>query len=436
MPAPIPIDIPLTQPAPAPLLVFLLVVSFLLHILFVLLMVGGSILTVAFEIKGLRSPVWDRLAKEVAATITVNKSLAVVLGVAPLLVINTLYTVYFYSANALTGTAWLMILPMVILAFLLSYAHKYTWESLAGRRGLHLSLAIGSAALFLAIPLIFLANINLMLYPERWGEIHGFLSALMIPNVLPRYFHFVAASVAVSSLFMVWYAGRSRFAPDDLFETLGRDDALRAFYTVAFAATAAQLFFGPLLYVTLPARAVSWPQTFVILIGASAAGVALWWLWREIASEDPQVGKRFWPIAGVLFVTVVFMATGRHMVRENALAAHRALVVAKTNAYRGELQSTRNFLIIPGGLKGGRVSPGEAVFRRVCSACHAPQTRLVGPPLSEIAQIYKGNPAGIVSWAKNPGKKRADYPPMPPQALPDPDLAAVADYILGPGLAQ
>ena len=76
---------------------------FLLHILFVNLMVGGSLLTLAYEIRGLRRPELDQLAREIAATVTVNKSLAVVLGVGPLLAINVLYTLYFYTANSLTG---------------------------------------------------------------------------------------------------------------------------------------------------------------------------------------------------------------------------------------------------------------------------------------------------------------------------------------------
>jgi cytochrome c len=100
---PVPNDIPLELPLPEWLLVVLLIVSFLAHIVFVNVMVGGSILTLWGQIKGLKNKDYDVFAHEVAKTITVNKSIAVVLGVAPLLCINTLYTVYFYSANALTG---------------------------------------------------------------------------------------------------------------------------------------------------------------------------------------------------------------------------------------------------------------------------------------------------------------------------------------------
>ena len=125
---PLPKDIPLEFPLPEWLLVTLLVVSFLAHIVFINLMLGGSILTLWAQIKGLKNKDYDIYAHEIAKTITVNKSMAVVLGVAPLLSINTLYTVYFYSANALTGFAWIMIIPLVTIAFLLTYLHKYLYH--------------------------------------------------------------------------------------------------------------------------------------------------------------------------------------------------------------------------------------------------------------------------------------------------------------------
>ena len=114
---PVPKDIPLPLPVPEWLLIFLLVLSFGLHIIFVNLMVGGTLLTFFAQIKGLREPDYDTLAHEIAKTITVNKSLAVVLGVAPLLTINTLYTIYFYTANSLTGLFWIAIIPLVTVAF-------------------------------------------------------------------------------------------------------------------------------------------------------------------------------------------------------------------------------------------------------------------------------------------------------------------------------
>lgn len=73
---------------------------------------------------------------------------------------------------------------------------------------------------------------------------------------------------------------------------------------------------------------------------------------------------------------------------------------------------------------------GEKVFKSTCIVCHAVDKRLVGPPIQEIAVLYKDNPAGIAAWAKAPGKKRPDYPPMIAVPLPEDDLKAAGSYML------
>jgi cytochrome c len=124
---PIPRDIPLSLPAPAGLLQVAIIIFFALHIVFVNLTLGGALLTYYFERLGLKrgEEKFDKLARLIAGTITVNKSLAVVLGVGPLLVMNALYSAYFYTSYALTGAAWIVIIPAAMSAFLLLYWHKY-----------------------------------------------------------------------------------------------------------------------------------------------------------------------------------------------------------------------------------------------------------------------------------------------------------------------
>jgi len=429
MDIPVPKDIPLGLPAPMLLLEVLAVVSFLAHILFACLMVGGSLSTLVLEAAGGRRPEYLRLARMVGKTITVNKSLAVVLGVAPLLILNTLYTVWFYSANALTGTAWMLVVPLVIAAFLISYVHEYTWDRLAERRGLHLCLAAASAALFAFIPLIFLANINLMLYPEHWGKVTGLLTALALPNVLPRYLHFMTASVALTALFLVWWSGRPGVS-EEVFGEMKRAGARRLFYSVALAATAAQILFGPLLYLTLPAHTLSWEMTLVIAGGLALMFLVLWLLWREVEARDEVIGRRLRPVVAVLALLVLLMGTARHMVRETAIDPHREQVSARTSRYMARVHEAQDYAVIPGGLGGEALAPGEALFRRTCAACHAPDRRLVGPPLTEIAALYAGDPEGIVSWSLAPGRKRADYPAMPAQNLPEEDLRTIAAFVL------
>ncbi|MBN2775097.1 MAG: hypothetical protein JXR31_12650, partial [Prolixibacteraceae bacterium] len=279
---PVPKDIPLPLPMPEWILVVILIFSFLLHILFINLMVGGSILTFWYELKGIKEKKYDTFALEIAKTVTVNKSLAVVLGVAPLLSINVLYTIYFYSANALTGNMWISIVPWVAAAFLIVYLHKYTWDKLSSNKALHLSiLAIGVLS-FLLIPFIFLTNINLMLFPEEWGNVKGFTEALTLPNVFPRYFHFITASLAITGLFLAVYFGRKGFRNEGVVKEIGKPVIVRNMLNIVFAATLLQFIIGPLLFITLPGKGVSWGLFWVILAGVAVAVFILIILWKYL----------------------------------------------------------------------------------------------------------------------------------------------------------
>ncbi|WPQ60660.1 cytochrome c [Chitinophaga sancti] len=434
---PVPRDIPLDLPLPEWLLVVLLVISFLAHIVFVNLMLGGSILTLWAEIKGLKDKDYDSLANEIAKTITVNKSLAVVLGVAPLLSINTLYSIYFYSANALTGLMWISIIPLVTIAFLLTYLHKYTWKSLAQNKALHLSIIAAAVAIFLFIPLIFLVNINLMLFPEKWGTIKGFMSALLLPNVFPRYLHFICASLGVTGLFLFWYTGRKNYPFESFYTKLSRYEIKKKAYSLTLAASAFQFLIGPLVLMTLPSKGIGWNLIAIILTGAAIAIPAMIWIWKAITGPAEKIDRHFGKVVVALGTTVLFMGSGRHVYRANALAPHKQLMAAKTAEFeklsaeaRANPQEEEETLEIDSSL--GDVAKGAALFKGNCSACHQKDAKLVGPPMLEMVSIYHDQPEKLKAWIKNPGKKRPDFPQMPAfgDKFSEDDLNELSKFIL------
>jgi cytochrome c len=427
---PVPRDLPLPLPVPDWLLVVCLVLLFLIHILFVNFVVGGSVLVVVAEWFGLRDSRWDRLAREIAGTITVNKSLAVVMGIGPLLCINLLYTLQWYSANALTGHAWLLIVPLVIVAFLLTYLHKYTWDrwhSPSWKR-LHLIIGAVSALMFLFIPFIFLANVNLMLFPSEWEKVRGFFSSLRVGNVLPRYLHFLAASLAMTGLFLAGWFGRSEAAGE--VSGFQPGELRRFFYKICAYVTMAQFLLGPLLLLTLP-RAGLTPSVYGIILSGAALGlITLVMLFRELKRDDESIGRSYRIIVALFTFVVLGMGSGRHVYREAALSEHKSLVKERTARYAAALADfNRTLATAP---PADSQTP-EALFMN-CAACHAPATKLVGPPLVEIARLYSGNPGGIVTWAKAPGKKRPEMPQMPPFAhLSDQSLLKIAEYMIQRG---
>lgn len=429
---PVPKDIPLPLPLSEGLLVFVLILSFLIHILFINLMIGGSILTFWYELRGRKNRDFDQLAREIASTITVNKSLAVVFGVAPLLSINVLYTLYFYSANALTGNIWISVVPWVAVAFLLFYLHKYSWDRLADNKPVHLSILGLGIVSFLFIPFIFLTNINLMLYPEEWGNVKGFFDAMTLPNVFPRYFHFIIASMAITGLFLAWWFGRKSFDIEKYFHSITKVWIRKQMLNLALIATGMQFIFGPLLFLTLPSQGISWSLFWVIIAGVAIAVVVLVQLWKLLNDENEIIGRRFYIVTALFIAIVAFMGTGRHIYRENTLSTHKEMMSERTAAHWEMVRQAHENLLLPEiESEAGSFKPGQDLFQTNCAICHAANTRLVGPSMTEVVPLYRNDKDALKEWIKEPGRNRMDYPAMTGfPHLTDKQLTDISDYLL------
>jgi len=426
---PLPHDLPLQLPLPEGLVKHLLVLLFLIHILFVNFMLGGQTLAVILEFLGLWRKKYDRLAYEISSTVTVNKSLAVVLGVAPLLAINVAYTTYFYSSTVLIGFAWLMIILLASAAFLLTYLHKYTWESWGeNQRALHLTVGAAAMFLFLAIALIFITNINLMVLPAYWPRVAGFLSAVLLPSALLRYFHFILATLAIAALSAAGWFGRKGFDMARL-PDFTRSEIIALFLRIAMIVTLVQFIIGPSLLLSLPVHGHSLTVWLLIPTGATFAGFMAWALWKELGRGSADLGRSYLVILTLLTCTALFMAYGRHYYRERAVAPHRRAMMAKTEAFMWDAKAAQSRARL-GETKVVYKSAGEKEFKANCAACHAENTTVVGPPLTEVRSLYTGKADELVAWARAPQVKRGGAPMPSFNHLQEKVLQEIAEYIL------
>lgn len=421
-------DIALPLPVPEWLLIVVLIIMFLIHLVFVNLMFGGTLLTLIYEILGKKKMEYHALSQIIANTITVNKSLAVVMGVAPLLAINTLYTKFFYTANALTGLVWIMVVPLLIIAFLLLYLHKYTYNHFDEKRNIHIGILIVPMAIFLFIPLIFLTNINLMLFPDKWSVVSGFWDALFLPTVFSRYFHFINASLALTGLYLFWHVGRKSYFTDGKFSSTVNQQLKKQFYQITFYASIAQFVIGPIILLTLPTAGIKTNTLFIIIGGALIAIVPTFYLWKEITGDISLIGKYFALISISMFVIVVLMGSGRHVYRANALEPYRIAMKKNTEGYAAELKKAQKDVLIISGDQ----QTGKALFESKCMMCHSTNKNLIGPSLKEVVSLYKGNQSGMINWIKEPGKKRPNSSQMPSfkGQMSQKELEALTNFIL------
>ncbi|MEQ1555110.1 MAG: cytochrome c, partial [Ferruginibacter sp.] len=237
-------------------------------------------------------------------------------------------------------------------------------------------------------------------------------------------------------LFIFWYMGRKSYPFEEYFERLTRYDVKKKAYSLTLAASVAQFIIGPLVMLTLPTKGFDWRLILVILSGATIALPAMWWIWKAITGKPENIDKHFGKVVIALGITVIFMGSGRHVYRANALRPHQKLMAANTAEFeRLSKEARENPTTEQSDLKIdstlGAVAKGAAIFQMSCSSCHKEKEKLVGPPITEMVTIYATDKEGLKQWIKAPGKKRPDYPQMPALTqLTDDDREELANYIL------
>ena len=183
----------------------LLIITFLLHLLFMNTMLGSSIIALTREFGTNGAP--DNLNKDLSLKLPYTVAFTVNLGVAPLLFMQVLYGHLMYTSSILMAVYWLSIVLLVMIAYYSLYIYDFKFDALGQGRRIFIVIAV---TLLLFVAFIFTNNMTLMMQPENWVRYftnpHGTLLNLQEKMLIPRYLHFVVGSIAVGGLFqaVVW----------------------------------------------------------------------------------------------------------------------------------------------------------------------------------------------------------------------------------------
>ncbi len=144
------------------------VLTFALHIAAVQMMLGASALTLWGALS--RNEWRRRLAQSMLQVAKVMVSVAIVVGVAPLLFVQVIYDPFWYTANLLS--AWWVIgfIGILLVAYTLMYVFFWRNEQLASRKTSCPGSMVLSLVLMLVVGFIMHVLSQQMLFPEQWLE--------------------------------------------------------------------------------------------------------------------------------------------------------------------------------------------------------------------------------------------------------------------------
>lgn len=185
------------------------VLTLALHLAAVHVMLGAGALTLRGAFSA--SPHWRRLAAAMLSTAKIAVSVAIVLGVAPLLFVQVVYDPFWYTSNVLS--AWWVIGFIVILIAGYIAMYKFYWrnhdiEQDGGKGGIWM---VASLALLLLVGFIVHSLTNQMLFPEQWMAWYA-PNQVVDPSGrslhywhLPRFAFFISLAAPVTGAWLYAY---------------------------------------------------------------------------------------------------------------------------------------------------------------------------------------------------------------------------------------
>lgn len=172
----------------------LLLFTFFIHIILMNFILGGTLLTVWDMLRG-------KLEKQASRSIPTLIALTVNFGVPPLLFVQVLYGHFFYSSSVMLAVPWILVIPILILAYYGAYIFVKKIDKAPGWSKTALVL---TSMFLLYIAFMFVNNSTLAIQPNGWGIYFenpgGWNLNLGEPTLWPRYLHFVMAAIAIGAL--------------------------------------------------------------------------------------------------------------------------------------------------------------------------------------------------------------------------------------------
>ncbi len=349
-------DLGLDRPLPLLVIRGLLFGTFTLHLLFALFTLGTAILGMAYVFRSWWGgrPGDQAWGGEILHALMAHKSLAVVLGVAPLLLIQVGFTVPFFTAVNLLAPYWLLVIPFLIVAFL---AVDFVIQALDARRRLRLVVGTLGLGLLLAVPGILVAVLIAAENPGAWLEIvqRGYrLPGALGFHWLARYLHFIGASIVAGAM-LHYFAAPS-----------GGDARRRSLLCWMTGGLLGQCLLGLLLYLSLPARPKAVASS-VLVVGTAATLVLLWRLTRPA----PLALSRLLPLALLILLPMLLV---RQSLQDREILPLNDALKANAARYQATIQPHASRALA--GYQATLDSVydmGQTIYGKSCAFCHGAQ---------------------------------------------------------------
>jgi cytochrome c len=431
----------LLSPEHITLLHYIAMLILILFVPFISIIIGGTVISLFYQRKGIKegNNIYIRFAKNVIEIVTINKSTGIMLGIMPLITAILIFVQIFHNENLIVVSYFTGACAFIILGLILIYTFRYSTafsnifdsikdfktdntsldDELAKFRSGSLKLSFKSGRfgiLFLLIGLwLSISGLTLALFQSGWND-NSVFSVPFSWHVIARFIAFLLTAgafmgAALLFSFFYWEGGIK-----------GLDEEYKKFVskfcinltTITFIIIPVFLFIN---VVGLSENILTSGVFAYLTVALFLLFLGYHYLYSMYKNSDAKYSLHLF-VSILLTICVVIISDQTAIGHANA---KEALMLSRN--FEDMMQKLNEVNAIP-------VISGEDIYNNICSACHAFDNKVVGPPYKETLPKYNGNMDKLVTFILNPAQNNPGYPPMPNPGLKPDQAKAVAAYIL------
>jgi cytochrome c len=392
------------------------------------MIIGGSAVSLIMKILGREKN--DRsylqFSQELIETVTVNKKTLFLLGLVPLFPIALIYDRILFELVLFKWYFWFLIFLAVFSGIICIFFYRETFTFKKDPPFFYIGIGLLGHLILVSAYFLFVIGTGVVFSPEKWPFLQKQIIFILSWNSMVKFFLLSALFIGITGgAILVFISSRARYVEmpgtdyGKFVHTLG--------VTLTFVATLAIPPFIVLNLVTLPDVTLSM-EIFVISAAILLLSLSVCLILSAALLSERYEGKLGIPVFIIYVMIFLLVLLNDHSASGNAIQERIEFLKIRDAQLKAERVALREQ---PPGKGLAVETKGEEVFKKICSACHRFDSRLVGPPLNTVLPKYSGDVERLKAFIRNPVKVNPDYPPMPKQAIEEEEIEAVAPYLLG-----
>lgn len=426
------------------LIKYLLVLANLLLVPYLSVLTGSLIFSLYFKKQAEKRTNSNayRFSKELVDLVTFNKSVAIALGIVPLIssafgYAQLLHLSNFQIPNFLLLAA-LFLLASVVMVFTFKYSfHFKDIFKVADEKGIgstefekeqiskysantnSMNKKAGTIALYSTIFAIYfyVGAVQLAIDSERWSSNTNIFSIIFSLSTAVNFLQFFIGSLALTSVVVLY----KYFRPNS--ESKGEGEYFEYIKKFSLSNALILSIAFPLMIALGTVVKTKVALSFMVFAYAISA-VLLLLLISSLIYLMLKENHLKYSLAVLFLYVVVFslLVIKDQYAFDTSTKKQFAVLAANYTEYETNLKAEFGV--------GGVTISGVDIYNGRCIACHNFDKKIVGPPYNETLPKYEGKKAELVKFILNPVKINPAYPAMPNQGLKPKEAEAIADYIL------